>query len=736
MPGEALELVLTATVDEILFHDRESGFAVVRGLAEGEPRPVVAVGPIGEPHRGETLRISGAFEDHPRFGRRFRATSAIPVTPSTEAGIKKLLGSGRFEGIGKKTADKIVEALGAKTFDLLLAPSGPPRIEGVPKKKLRALATALKSERARVETVTFLAGLGLTVRLAGNALETLGAEAARKVRANPYCLSMLVDGIGFPTADRVAAGLGVSGDHPQRLEAGILHTLGLLADDGHVCVAKEFLFRRAEKLLGADPEALERALADAVAHELAVLETRYEDTTCIYRPDLYRAECEVASLLEDGPRRSPVLDSADDLAVPLPEMLSDEQRDAVLLLLTNPVAILTGGPGVGKTTVIQAVAAAADAAGKTVVLAAPTGRAARRITETSGLQAHTIHKLLGLRPDSGRVSAMPTQPIEADALIVDEASMVDLKLFAHVLRQLPSSAALILVGDKDQLPSVGPGDVLNDLITSGRLPVARLEHIFRQESAGLIVRNAHRALAGLPPVSPKAGELSDFYFLERDDAGEGADLIRDLVATRLPSRMGFDPRSDIQVLAPMYRGQAGADRLNGMLQEALNGSALSVTRGTTTFRVGDRVIFTRNDYERELANGDLGRVVGVDVGSGTVIVRFAEGTHRFDSWMDLKLAFALTVHKSQGSEYPVVVLPVFLEHRAMLRRGVIYTAMTRARRLLVIVGQAAALSRALQESRRDLRGSLLARRLSGAHSRQRRIEAEDEFSGVAEDSEA
>lgn len=313
--------------------------------------------------------------------------------------------------------------------------------------------------------------------------------------------------------------------------------------------------------------------------------------------------------------------------------------------------------------------------------------------------------------------------------------MVDLKLFAHVLRQLEPSCALILVGDKDQLPSVGPGDVLNDLISSGRIPVARLDHIFRQESAGLIVKNSHRALAGLPPVAPKAGELSDFYFLERDDAGEGAELIRDLVATRLPTRMGFDPRADIQVLAPMYRGQAGADHLNAMLQHALNGGAPSAERGSARFHVGDRLIFTRNDYERDLANGDLGRVVGIE-GNGCVVARFGEATHRFDSWNDLKLAFALTVHKAQGSEYPVVVLPVFLEHQAMLRRGVIYTAMTRARRLLVIVGQAAALARALQESRRDLRGSLLARRLSATRASGRTFEPEDELPGLAEDASA
>jgi exodeoxyribonuclease V alpha subunit len=729
--GAETELVLTATIEDVVFANPDSGFAVVRTAVDGEPGPVVAAGPLSDAHPGEMMRLSGSFEDHPRFGRQFKVAAAIPVTPSTAEGIRKLLGSGRFEGIGKKSAAKLVRALGARTLDALVSDAGPPSIPGVSRKKIAALADALRAERARIDTITFLAGLGLTIRLASSALDALGAEVARKVRSNPYCLSFSVDGIGFPTADRVASGLGVSGNHPQRLEAGLLHVLSALADDGHVCVPRDHLLRRAETMLGADHGPLEAAIDDLVIHGLAAAESRYDDVTYVYLPALFEAEVDVARMLREGDARVPILQEDAAEAPPLPDHLSAEQRDAVMLLLTHGVAILTGGPGVGKTTVIQAVAQAASFLERKVVLAAPTGRAARRITETSGLEAHTIHKLLGLRPGSGRVQFAPTLRVEADAVIVDEASMIDLRLFAHLLRQLDPGTALILVGDKDQLPSVGAGDVLNDLISSGAVPVARLEQIFRQESAGLIVKNAHRALAGIPPVSPPPGQLADFYFMQREDPAEGAELVRDLVSSRLPSRMGFDPRSDIQVLAPMYRGHVGADNLNRMLQEALGSGASSVTRGDATFRVGDRVIYTRNDYDRDLANGDLGRVVSVETPAGAVTVRFGEATHRFESWTDLGLAFALTVHKSQGSEYPVVILPVFFEHRAMLRRAVVYTAMTRARKLLVIVGQPGALARALAETRRDVRGSLLARRLATTGSRGGFLEAGDDPSPEA-----
>jgi exodeoxyribonuclease V alpha subunit len=711
VPEEALELVLTATIDEVLFQAPDSSFVVVRGVASGEGGPLIAAGPIGEAHPGDTFRLSGAFEDHPRFGRRFRVSAAIPVTPSTEDGIRRFLSSGRFEGIGRKTADRVVNALGLQTFEVLLDGKGLPSVQGVGRKKLAKLAEALRGERQRIECIAFLAGLGLTIALANRTLDAFGTEAPKLVRQNPYSLSTEIDGIGFLTADRIAAALGVSGDHPLRIQAGLLHVVDVLADDGHVCVSTGHLFRRAGHLLGVEEDVLQAALSVLESQERLTLESAFGDEVRVYRPDLHLAERDVARMLRHEAPRTPILESVDDLEQPLPSRLSDEQREAVILLLTHPIAILTGGPGVGKTTVLQAVARAAESAGRKVVLAAPTGRAARRITETSGIEAFTIHKLLGLRPDSGRSSAAPTLRVEADALIIDEASMLDLKLFAHVLRQLDPSASLILVGDKDQLPSVGPGDVLNDLIQSGAIPVARLERIFRQESAGFIVRNAHRALAGLPPVLPSPGELADFYFMEREDPAAGAELIRDLVSSRLPTRMGFDPRNDIQVLAPMHRGLTGTDHLNALVQEALNPGAESVSRGDVTFRVGDRVIYTRNDYDRDLANGDLGRVTAVEPKTKTVSVLFGGVPHRFEAWSDLKLAFALTVHKSQGSEYPVVILPLFLEHRVMLRRAVIYTAMTRAKKLLILVGQHAALSRALSETRRDLRGSLLRARL-------------------------
>lgn len=446
-----------------------------------------------------------------------------------------------------------------------------------------------------------------------------------------------------------------------------------------------------------------------------VVERAFEGVCRVYHPDLFALEVEASRRISRLMLRPALLQDDSDVPTQLPEHLSDEQKQAVRLLLTRPLALLTGGPGVGKTTVIDSLVKCVTALGKSVQLAAPTGRAARRMEEATGRAAATIHRLLGIQPTDHYDDRLPPQPVLADVLVVDEASMLDLPLFVQILRGLVGKTSLILVGDPDQLPSVGPGNVLADLLSSRMIPTVSLSRIFRQEHGGLLVRNAHAIREGQFPEMPEPHEVTDFYYMERNDASEGCALIRELVARRLPQKFGLDPSEDIQVLTPMHKGACGTESLNAVLQDALRDGSRSAKRGERVFREGDRVIATRNDYERSLANGETGRVVGVIDSTGEVSVAFGSTIHRFGAgeWDDLQLSYTLTVHKAQGSEYAAVVLPMFNEHWPMLRRSVLYTAMTRARRLLVIVGQRSALSRAIADARRADRFSLLVSRLTG-----------------------
>ncbi len=709
MEDESGDLSIEGTIEKIIYHDAEKGFGVVLLAPEADRNALMAAGQIVDPVAGQVFRFIGAWNEHPRFGRQFKVSAAFPVTPATEEGIRRYLASGQFPGIGTVTAERLVAALGARTLDVLLSAEPEIKVEGVSPKKIRKLRRSLGEQRARVEAMAFLAGLGLSPRLSHAILKQYGRDAIAKIRRSPYELIQTVDGIGFQIADRIAASVGISGDNPARLRAGTAHVIVLATEQGHVCVPRETVVRRAAALLEVDIGQLEDAADAAIAEKFLVADESPDEVEVVYLPWLHTTEVAAARAVLDSAARRPLLAPDQMLLSDFPDLLTDEQREAVMLLLRSPIAVLTGGPGVGKTTVLKALVAAAQSMKRRVSLAAPTGRAARRLEEATGQEAFTIHRLLRIPPDRG----LPWVPeeINTDALVIDEASMLDLPLFVSVMRALPPEASLILVGDKDQLPSVGPGDVLNDLISSGVIPVARLTRIFRQETQGLIVRNAHRVLHGEMPLLPTGGELSDFYFMERADPEEGAILIRDLITTRLPDRLGFNPRTDIQVLAPMHRGAAGTDRLNQLMQETLNAAHPGATRGERRFRVGDRVIFTRNDYQRQLSNGDVGHVMAVDQERGTLDVDFGGRVVTFQEWLDLQLAFALTVHKAQGSEYPVVILPVFNEHRIMLRRAVVYTAMTRARKLLIIVGQKTAMGAALQESRRWKRWTLLQARL-------------------------
>lgn len=700
-------------VERVLFRSDDGQFTVLLLRVDGRSDVLKVAGQVGDAGEGQLWRFLGEHEDHPKYGSRLRAVSAYPVTPSSVEGLRRYLGGGRFSGVGEKAAGRLVDAFGSRTLDVL-AGQDDVKIKGISKKTLTRLRESVRGERHRNEALGFLSGLGLGPSASQKVFDRFGERTIGSVRADPYVLADEIRGIGFLTADQLAANLGIRDDHPSRLRAGLLYALKQAAEQGHVGVPRERLVTAASGLLSVDPLPLEAALERAEVERRIVLDDAGGDVVLCYLPFLHAAEVESARLVEAMRDRAPLLDPGAPVP-PLPDFLSDEQRAAVELLLRSPAALLTGGPGVGKTTVLKAYVEAAESLGKKILLAAPTGRAARRMEEAAGRPATTLHRLLGLIPSEMGVDSLPTLEIECDALAVDETSMLDIVLFTHVFRSLPTGASVVLVGDPHQLPSVGPGDVLNGLLRAEAAPVARLTRIFRQDEAGLLVPNAHRVLGGRLPEPPPPGAVSDYYFMERDLPEEGAELIRDLVTERLPKRFGFDPREDVQVLCPMHRGAPGTERLNAMLQSALNGAEPGVVRGDRTLRRGDRVIAIRNDYVRFVANGEVGRVTSADPDTGRLEVLISGRTHvyRGAETDDLAPAFALTVHKSQGSEYPAVVLPLFTEHFPMLRRSVLYTAMTRAKKLLIIVGQKRALTLAVGEARRSERFSLLETRLGG-----------------------
>lgn len=732
MPGADESAERRVTVRKVLYRDAGSGFTVLRLDPEEGGGPFVAVGPVGvEPHPGDLLAVSGTFEEHPRFGPRLRLSSCRQRRPATRDGVQRYLASGRVRGIGPELARRLVEHFGERTLEVLEEEPGRVlEVPGVGPRKLAAVREALKEGRAQRETLVLLQGLGLGPGLALELWNRLGSEAASLAASDPYALAGRVPRLGFRTADAMAQSQGLARDAPARIRGGLRHVLLQSVErEGHTCLLQSDLVERTARLLELPEERVRKELAAAAGHgdvlalapELPGFEPPPEPR--IYLPAMAAEEDEAARLLmglASAPRPpAPPVQGRDTGS------LTAEQREAVGLLLREKLALLTGGPGVGKTTVLRAVVRSYAEAGFRVALASPTGRAARRLSASTGFQAHTLHRLFGLVP--GVPAAGRRKELSADVLVVDEASMIDLPLLVRVLRGLDPVTVLVLVGDPDQLPSVGPGNVLADLLGCRRFPTARLQRVFRQERGGLIVENAHRIRRGELPVTPSRGEEADFFFVPRPDAVRGAELVLHLFLERIPQRFGLDPRKDIQILSPVHRGPAGVDALNQAVQQALNPGAPEIAHGRRRFLLGDRVMQVRNDHERGLVNGDLGLISGVDPRRGLVTVTF-EGREVFyagPSLEDLETAFAVTVHKAQGGEYPAVVMPLFGEHIMLLKRNVLYTALTRARRLMVIVGTRKALRAAVADDRPLQRRGELCSRLMGRRMRPVAVRGED-----------
>jgi exodeoxyribonuclease V alpha subunit len=707
------------SVGRVLFSNDENGWCAVR-LQPEDGASVTAVGPLLGVRQGDELRVSGRWVNHTKYGEQFEVESYVYLTPSTLEGLRKFLGSGKIRGLGPARAAQVVEEFGLDSLNVLdQEPERLLEIRGIGPSTVERVRESWEKHRGIQQIMIFLTGHGVAPGIAVKAFKKYGAGAVDVVRSNPYRLAEEIFGVGFLTADRIARQLGIPDDAPERLEAGVLHSLVEAVGQGHCFVPDNELLATAATLLETDVEALPSALAGLVARRQVSVVPRGEEPPAIYLPRLEKAEATVAlnlaETLETETATEPIIlnTSIAWYQGRLDIRLADRQREALGAALAKKAVVITGGPGTGKTTLIRGIVEILGHKEQKVVLAAPTGRAAKRLAEATGLGAKTIHRLLEFNPITGAFNKSREQPIEADCVVIDEVSMLDVELAAMLLEAVPPATRIVLVGDADQLPSVGPGNVLADLIASGSLPVIRLDEVFRQTDRSLIIENAHRINAGDMPKVDDDPESSDFFFVARDDPAAAAELAIDFATRRIPDRFGLDPISDIQVLSPMHRGELGVTRLNERLQAALTPKGRELVVGWRRFRIGDKVMQIRNNYELDIFNGDLGRITDIDFEERELTVSFDGLSTNIpsDAVEDIVPAYACTIHKSQGSEYPAVVIVLHHQHHVMLQRNLLYTAVSRGRRLVVIVGSRRALGRAVHNATVRKRHTQLASRL-------------------------
>ncbi len=715
---------LHGTIERITFYNEENGYTVARLIPEGKSYIITVIGNLMGVNVGESLELEGVWTSHPEYGRQFEIRRFSVKLPATIQGLKKYLGSGLIKGIGPVTADRIVKCFGLETLDIIeRTPERLNEAEGVGPKRVAMIQRGWTEQKQIKEVMLFLQSHGVSTSLAVKIYKAYGDAALNVVRNEPYRLARDIYGIGFLTADKIARAIGIQAEDPSRIQAGVRYVLGQFSDDGHVFARRPDLVRTSSEILGVPASAVEDAI-----HQLDGVEEVYCEDDAVYLTPFYRAEVGIANRLSQiiaSPHsRLTRLHQIDwDAAFGWVESkskiaLTEKQKEAIRTAVAGKVSILTGGPGTGKTTSVRALIQLLKVKHHTFKLAAPTGRAAKRLSEATGEPAQTLHRLLEFKPFEGNKFLRDRDnPLDADLLIVDELSMIDVLLMNALLKAIDITSHILFIGDPDQLPSVGAGNVLSDLIASQSVPAIKLDVIFRQAEQSKIIVNAHRINQGQMPLFGK--ETTDFFLFPENDPEKAAARIVDLVKTRMPRRFGLDPVEDIQVLSPMHRGVIGVGELNRLLQETLNPpdpGKHEWGHGSRTLRVGDKVLQVRNNYVKQVFNGDLGRVADIDLEEQLVRVQF-EGQmvdYDFSELDELVHAFAMSVHKAQGSEYRAVVIPLFTQHYMLLQRNLLYTAVTRARELVVLVGMHKAIAIAVKNDRVAQRNTRLAKRLQDA----------------------
>lgn len=692
---------LRCVVERITYQNEDNGFCVLKVRAKGFNDLVAAVGSMAAVNVGSVLLLSGEWKVDSKFGRQFAVSAWEEKLPATVMGIERYLGSGMIKGIGPKFARRIVEKFGTDTLDVIeQTPDRLIEVDGIGQRRVTAIKKAWEDQKEVKNIMLFLQEHQVSTTHAVKIFKTYGGESIAVVKENPYRLADDIWGIGFKTADAIAMKMGFAPDGAYRCRSGLLYVLNEFANDGHCYAPREELLQKAVAMLEIGKE----KLSETIDRMCADNDLHLEEPDRLYLMPFYHSEKGVARSLRTimhTETPAPVSDLEKQLADAEREsgiQYDDIQRDAIEKAVESKVMVLTGGPGTGKTTTTRGIIALLAARGDEMLLAAPTGRAAKRLSEATGMEAKTIHRMLGYSPTGG-YEKNEDAPLEGDALIVDEASMIDVILMHNLLKAVPPSMKVILIGDADQLPSVGAGNVLRDIIASGAAPVVRLNTIYRQARTSNIIMNAHRINKGEFPVL-RGGKQSDFFYIEEDDPEKIPGLICGLCAKRLPGYYSVDPIQGIQVLSPMQRGGTGAANLNTLLQEALNPGTLSLSRGGTNYRLGDKVMQVRNNYDKEVFNGDIGVVSAVDLEERelTVLYDGAPVVYDVSELDELVLAYATTIHKAQGSEYPIVVMPFTMQHYMMLQRNLLYTGVTRAKKALVLVGTKKAIGYAVRNN--------------------------------------